>query len=172
MTRRIASIGAVALLHVAIVMALLHAIVTTPLERRALPQHETIIPLMLPQMGQASRAPHRGIERRGLTAVPDITQGPFVSPMPQGTGLGTALFGCRPENLSTLSRKEQEKCTRQTGFGYAAFADAPLKFPPHVDKISPLEAEARIRNAVDPCMAAKLTGTECIHKIIFGTGLP
>lgn len=172
MRRRLVSIAVVALLHVAIFAVLLRAIVVTPSERPNQVAPEMILSLLPPLPERTSRAPHQGVERRGVTAFPDVTRSPFVTATPQGMGLGQAMFGCRPEDLATLPREEQEKCARQTGFGYKAFADAPLKFPPHVDKITPLEYEARVRNAVDRCMAAKITGTECIDEIIFGKRLP
>ncbi len=33
------------------------------------------------------------------------------------------------------------------------------------------DLRARERNTAAPCMAAKATGTDCIHDVIFGKGL-
>lgn len=172
MLRRLGSIAAVFVLHLAILAALLHAVMVEPLDRRRRMERETIVPLMLPQRGQTSRASHKGAEQRGIAAFPNLTAGPFALPSPQAESLGKTLFGCRPENLARLSGQEQEKCERLNGFGYKAFADAPLKIPPHVDKLSNADIDTRIRNTVDLCMAAKATGTECIDTIIFGKRLP
>jgi len=167
------SIAAVILLHVVFVVALLRAFVMTAPEKVAPSEREVVLPLSLPMLGHASQAPNKGAERRGIAVtIPDFSHSIFVSPGAAGEKLGTALFGCTPEKMATLPREEREKCERQTGFNYSAFASLPMKLAPPPEKFSNADIDARIRNTVDLCMAAKATGTECIDTIIYGKRLP
>lgn len=166
------SIAAVALLHVVIVVALLRAVVLTPIERPKAEEREVIVPLALPNLARASVAPAKGRETRGLTAVPNLTNSPFVSPGAAGEKLGAALFGCTPERMATLPREEREKCERQTGFTYTAFANLPMKLAPPPEKLSNGDIAARYRNTTDPCAIAKMSGTECIYEVLYGKKLP
>ena len=43
--------------------------------------------------------------------------------------------------------------------------------PPGPEGLRNSDIRARERNTADPCMAAKTTGTECIHEILYGKGL-
>lgn len=173
MPRRAVSIAAVILLHLAIVAALLQAVVVTPFEKPLREEREIVLPLTLPAPAHSSQAPTKGVEQRGLTVVPSaVPQNLFASPAPQAAEIGAALFGCTPERMASLSREEREKCERQNGFTYTAFAGLAMKLSPPPEKLSNADIAARYRNTVDPCMAAKATGTECIHEIIYGKGLP
>ena len=138
--------------------------------------HETEMVLPLPPLPQKSTALVKGPERNGAASVvsPD-TASPFFPPPASAAALGEVLFGCTPDNLRNLTREQQEKCLKLAGGRYAMMRDGlPViaKPPgPEWEGLRNSDLRARERGTSDPCMAAKATGTECIHEILFGKTL-
>jgi hypothetical protein len=138
--------------------------------------HQTELVLPLPPLPEKSTAPVKGPERNGAgTVVSPDTASPFFSPPATAGALGAALFGCTPENLRSLTREQQEKCLKLAGGRYALMKDGlprSIKPPgPEWEGLRNSDLRARERGTADPCMAAKATGTECIHEILFGKKL-
>ncbi len=163
------------LLHGLIVAALLRAVVLQTLPQKSGSQ-TTLVLLPLPEQPQkAAAAKVHGGSAPGAISAP-LPQ--FVSPhdpSPQALSIGEALFGCRPENLRDLTKEQQEKCLTFSNNRYMAMRDGlPLYIHPPGPAWEGLrnsDLRARERNTADPCMAAKATGTECIHDIVRGKGL-
>jgi len=138
--------------------------------------HETEMVLPLPPLPQKSTALVKGLERNGAgSAVSPDTASPYFSPSASAAALGAVLFGCTPDNLRNLTREQQEKCLKLAGGRYAMMKDGlpvSVKPPgPEWEGLRNSDLRARERNTADPCMAAKATGTECIHEILFGKTL-
>jgi len=167
--------AAVVLLHVLIVLALLHAVIVEPLTRQS---GNPLTMVMLPRLEQPQKAAPQTVHGADTaTGTISLTPPMFVNPAPPASalGLGQALFGCQPENLRNLSREQQEKCIKLSAGRYVAMKDGLpvyIKPPgPEWEDLHNSDLRARERNTADPCMAAKATGTECIHEILFGKGL-
>lgn len=162
------------LLHILIVLGLLHAVILEPLVKSqgtAL----TMVMLSLPPPQKAGPQTTSGSNNAsGAIAAPPPV---FVNPAPSAgaLGLGQALFGCQAENLRNLSREQQEKCVKLSGGRYVAMKDGlPLyvKPPgPEWEGLRNSDLRARERNTADPCLLAKLSGTECIHEVLYGKKL-
>ncbi|GAA0550707.1 hypothetical protein GCM10008941_33330 [Rhizomicrobium palustre] len=157
-----------------IVAALLNAVVITHWEKPTV--SEAI--LEFPPQPQPEKAAPKAAS--GAAAASGTFQGPapiFQTPnfSPQALGLGQAVFGCQPEKWQDLSREQQEKCAKLSGGRFVAMKDGvpvDLKLKgPEWEGLRNSDLRARERNTSDPCQAAKATGTECIHDIIYGKGL-
>jgi len=158
-------------LHLLIAAALLHAVVLEPSQKHG----ETEVPLELMPLQPATKAAAK-------TAAGGSGGGVAEAPVPVFGGtagnvlnLGQALFGCNPENLRNLTREQQEKCLKFSAGRYVAMKDGLpvyIKPPgPEWEGLRNSDLRARERNTADPCLAAKQTGTECIHTVIYGKGL-
>lgn len=138
------------------------------------PRHENVVEMILsplPKHEIRKAKPAKGPPGYEGLPLPDFRR---AAPSPEALSLGQVVFGsCRPENLAGLPREEREKCERLTGQSYAAYLAAPLRLPPpDPAKLRNSDIAARERNTADPCLIAKQSGTECIHTIIYGKGLP
>jgi hypothetical protein len=162
-------------LHGLIVIALLSAVVVEKLPKKS--ENETTLTLLpVPERAQkAAPVKAHGGAAAGAISAP-LPQ--FVSPDApslQALSLGEALFGCRPENLRDLTKEQQEKCAKLSHGRMVAMEDGlPIYIKPEGPEWEGLrnsDLRARERNTADPCLTAKLTGTECIHEILFGKGL-
>lgn len=134
------------------------------------------IEMVLAPLPKKSTAPVKGPERGGAgSVVSPATAGPFFSPPAAAAALGEALFGCTPENLRNLTREQQEKCLKLADGRYLAMRDALPRYikppGPEWEGLRNSDLRARERNTADPCMAAKATGTDCIHEVLFGKKL-
>lgn len=166
-------------LSFALVLALHAAIVIVLLQTKfadAPPRERDVeIPMYLEQLPPPKAAPSAkpggGTPGSLGLPLPDFRN---PSPSPNALDLGQMLSGCQVENLDQLTAEQRAKCARATGFNYARFADQPLKLvpPPGPEKLRNSDIAARERNTADPCLIAKQSGTECIHTIIYGKGLP
>jgi hypothetical protein len=162
---RLLSLLLVALLHALLLFAILHFMVVTPRATVATaPEHllELIIntakkpapvSLSAPRSRRAPISPKAGGVTSG--AMPSYT--PPVAP-PDITGLGQALFGCAPENLTNLTPDQRAHCTN----GFTRPDDSALVEPKsHVKDPLRREAEMRARNTPGrvPCTGvAKVAG--------------
>jgi hypothetical protein len=172
---RLSSALLVVALHVPLIIGLI-TMNLAPGVRRLIAEPKTEVVLPLPPLPQKSTAPVKGPERNGSGSVVSPATSPYFSLPASAAALGDMLFGCTPENLRNLSREQQEKCLKLSGGWYVALKEAlPLyvKPPgPEWEGLRNSDIRARERNTADPCMAAKATGTECIHEVLFGKGLP
>jgi hypothetical protein len=150
----------VALLHAALLFAVLHFLVVTPKRGIAsAPEHllEMIIntakkpvPIIIPAQ-RAQRVPARptpGGETSG--AMPSYA--PPVAP-PDITGLGQAIFGCAPENIPNLTPDQRAHCASSLN-GFTRPDEHALVEPKsHVQDPARREAEMRAKNgqARVPC---------------------
>ncbi|HEX4026115.1 MAG TPA: hypothetical protein VHX18_00750 [Rhizomicrobium sp.] len=149
-SQRALSLVLVLLLHALLLFAVLHFMVVTP--KRAItpaPEHllEMIIntarkpvPVAVPaaRTRPAPSLPRPGGEHSG--AMPSYA--PPVAP-PDVTGLGQALFGCAPENLTSLTPDQRAHCTN----GFTRPDDNALVEPKsHVQDPARREAEMRTKN--------------------------
>lgn len=176
-TRWAAAVLVVAL-HVPLVAGLLYVNLAGGALRRATDAQPptALLQLLPPPPPQRVTAPAKGPPQNGSGAfVSPDTVSPLFSPPAAAPALGLALFGCAPENLKNLTRAQQEKCLKLAGERYVALKDgfAPsIKLPgPEWEGLRNSDLRARERNTADPCQAAKATGTECIHEVIYGKGL-
>ena len=158
--QRALSLLLVALLHAALLFAVLHFLVMTPKRGIAsAPEHllEMIIntakkpvPIIIPA-GRARPTPARpttGGETSG--AMPSYA--PPVAP-PDITGLGQAIFGCAPENIPNLTPDQRAHCANAMG-GFIRPDEHALTEPKsHVQDPARREAEMRAKNgqARVPC---------------------
>lgn len=161
------------LLHLVIVAALLHAVVVETWPKEA--EHETSLVLLPEQPQNAAPVKAHGGKAAGAVSAPVPV---FVSPSApslQALSIGQALFGCRPENWRDLTPEQQDKCLKLARGRYVAMKDGlPIYIKPKGPEWEGLrnsDLRARERNTSDPCQAAKATGTECIHEVIYGKGL-
>jgi hypothetical protein len=160
-------------IHAVTIAALLRATFQsdTPPEQR-----QTEMQIILEQLPQKTVAKAPGQSDRatgpGSLPLPDFVN---PNPSPQALSLGLALFGCKPENLRDLTTEQQAKCAKWSGNAYTAVSSGLpvyIKPPgPEWEGLRNSDLRARERNTSDPCMAAKLTGTECVHEILYGKGL-
>lgn len=177
-SQRLTGAALVAALHVPVVMGLLYVNLAPGVrELLTATPHETMVALPPLPLPKASTAPVRGELRNGVATVPSDLKLPFATTAPSASApaLGLPLFACAPENLRNLSREEREKCLKLAHGGYLAMRD---RLPVYVKPPGPeweglrnSDIRARERNTADPCMAAKATGTDCIHETLFGKGL-
>jgi hypothetical protein len=163
----------VIVLHGVIMIALLHAVIIERSEKKR--ETHGIVFLPLPPLPEKA-APKTVAGGKGTGAI----TGPapeFQAPVfaPQALGFGQAVFGCQPENWHNLDREQQEKCFKLAGNRYVGMKDGlPIYVKPKGPEWEGLRSgdlRARERNTADPCLAAKQTGTECIHDVIYGKGL-
>lgn len=173
LTQRMTGALLVAGLHVLLVAGLLAINFAEGIRRVAPPAEERIVMLNLPraQLPTKSTAAQKGAERRGETVIPSDLKGDYFVPDGKAAALGMALFRCTPEHVKDLSPEEREKCARMGGFNLTAFMNAPKHLDPPPEKLRNSDIRARERNTADPCMAAKATGTDCIHEVLYGKGL-
>lgn len=163
----------VLVIHAVVVAALLRMTfqAEAPPERR-----ETEMQVVFEQLPQKTVTKSRGQSGRpagpGSLPLPDFVN---PNPSPQALSLGLTLFGCNPENLRDLTTEQQAKCAKLSGNAYTAVSSGlPVYIKPKGPEWEGLrnsDLRARERNTADPCMAAKATGTECIHNIIYAKGL-
>ena len=164
-----------ALLHLVIIAALLRAVVLENLPKKTESETTLVLLPLLERPQKAAAATAHGGAAPGAVSAPLPS---FVSPNApslQALSIGQALFGCRPENLRDLTPEQQDKCLKLARGRYVAMKDGLpvyIKPPgPEWEGLRNSDLRARERNTADPCMAAKATGTECIHEVIFGKGL-
>lgn len=161
-------------LHIGFALALLNAIVLEPL-RRPPSQTSAIVYLpILPETAKAAPQAQAGGNGQGVLRAP-VPVFQTYTPPSGVISLGQALFVCRPENWRDLSEEQRADCTKRAGTVYAGMKDGlPIYIKPKGPEWEGLrnsDLRARERNTADPCMAAKQTGTECIHTVIHGKGL-
>lgn len=175
LSRRGFGLAAVIALHIPVIGGLLWVNLAGSTQRIVETPRETVLFLPLPAAKGSSAAPQQGREQRSLAPVPFVSPNSYVSPQAAAPFLGKLMFGCRPENLSSLTREEQERCNKLNPNAFAAIKDGlPVYVKPKGPEWEGLrnsDIRARERNTADPCMAAKATGTECIHDLIYGKGL-
>jgi hypothetical protein len=146
-SQRALSLVLVALLHAALLFAVLRFMVVTPKNRvTAAPDLlEMIIntarkpvTVTAPPSKPAPALPRRG----GVTSGAMPSFAPPVAP-PDITGLGQALFGCAPENIPNLTPDQRAHCTN----GFTRPDDNALVEPKsHVKDPLRREAEMRTKN--------------------------
>jgi hypothetical protein len=150
--QRALSLVLVALLHLLLLFAVLHFMVVTPKRAVIAPEHllEMIIntarkpvPVSAPvaRTRPAPSLPRPGGEHSG--AMPSYA--PPVA-APDVTGLGQALFGCAPENLTSLTPDQRAHCTNGMGRFTRPDDDALVEPKSHVQDPARREAEMRTKN--------------------------
>jgi len=159
--QRALSLVLVALLHALLLFAVLHFMVVTPkTAATSAPEHllEMIIntarkpvPVSAPAVRSrpAPSLPRPGVEHSG--AMPS-----YAPPVqaPDVTGLGQALFGCAPENLTSLTPDQRAHCTN----GFTRPDDNALVEPKsHVQDPARREAEMRTKNTPGRVPCTSLT---------------
>ena len=146
--QRALSLLLVALLHAVLLFAILHFMVVMPKARRmSAPEHllEMIIntakkPVIIIPAQRAPPVPSRRMPGGVFSGKLPFTVPP-VAP-PDVTGLGQALFGCAPENLTNLTPEQRAHCTDSLPH----FDDHALLEPKsHVQDPARREAEMRAK---------------------------
>lgn len=157
--QRALSLLLVALLHAALLFAVLHFLVVAPRRGLSAPEHllEMIIdtarkpaPIIIPA-GPARPTPAQPTQG-GETSGTVPSYAPPVAP-PDITGLGQAIFGCAPENIPNLTPDQRAHCANAMG-GFTRPDEHALVEPKsHVQDPARREAEMRARNgqARVPC---------------------
>jgi hypothetical protein len=174
--RRIVSATLVLLLHLLLLMALLHSVIrpNRPAAMREIffsfaPRSAPAIPLPPPPL-PAMAMPPRGGALSG--AMPSLAPA-----APDIRGLGQALFGCAPENLTSLTQEQRSHCA--AGLTRRDTNTAPAS---HVKDAARWEGELKERNTPGriPCTYIAVTpvmqsagGTKvpmaefvCLHKLM------
>jgi hypothetical protein len=179
-SQRLTGAVLVAALHVPVILGLLYVNLAPGVRQWTgeTPRETMVILPPLPQP-KTSTAPIKGELRNGAATVtvPSDLKLPFATAVPPASApaLGLPLFACAPENLRNLSRDEREKCLKLADGRYVAMKDGLPKYVklpgPEWKGLRNSDIRARERNTADPCLAAKATGTDCIHEILFGKGL-
>lgn len=176
-TPRLAGAVLVAALHIPVILGFLMTNLGPERPTAAIaPEALVVLPPLPPPLAKVT-APRQGPVQNGAASatVSSDLKLPFAMPSASAPALGLPLFACAPENLKTLSREDRDKCLKLAGGRYVAMKDGlPVYIKPRGPEWEGLrnsDLRARERNTADPCMAAKATGTECIHNIIYGKGL-
>lgn len=147
---RALSLLLVALLHALLLFAILHFMVVGPrLASASAPEHllEMIIdtakkPAPVKTTAPRSRLAPSRPRPGGVTSGAMPSYAPSVAP-PDMTGLGQALFGCAPENLTSLTPDQRAHCAN----GFTRPDDNALVEPKsHVKDPLRREAEMRAKN--------------------------
>jgi hypothetical protein len=170
---RAVSLLLVALLHALLLFAILHFMVVAP-KVPVVRAPETLLEMIIntaknpapvslttPRSRRAPTLPRRG----GVTSGAMPSYAPPVAP-PDITGLGQALFGCAPENLTNLTPDQRAHCTN----GFTRPDDNALLQPKsHVKDPLRREAEMRAKNTPlrFPC-----TGVAKVEGMGGGTAAP
>ena len=149
---RALSLLLVALLHALLLFAVLHFMVVKPKTAVATAPEQLLEMIIdtgkkpVPAANPALRkrpAPSRS-SRGGVTSGAMPSFAPPVAP-PDVTGLGQALFGCAPENLTNLTPDQRAHCT--TGF---TRPDDNAQVEPKSHVKDPLRREAEMRTKNKP----------------------
>lgn len=152
----------VALLHAALLFAILHFMVVTPKARRLGAPEQLLemiintakkpVPVIVIPAQRVPRAPTRR-EPGGIFSGKAPFSVPPVAP-PDVSGLGQALFGCAPENLTNLTPEQRAHCTGNLPH----FDDHALLQPKsHVEDPARRAAEMRARNTPGRIPCASLS---------------
>lgn len=160
--QRALSLLLVALLHAALLFAVLHFLVVTPRRGLSATEHllEMIIdtskkpaPVIIPAgPARAARPEPTAPVQAGETSGAVPSYAPPVAP-PDITGLGQAIFGCAPENIPNLTPDQRAHCANAMG-GFTRPDEHALVEPKsHVQDPGRREAEMRAKNgqARVPC---------------------
>jgi hypothetical protein len=181
-TRRMLAAGAVGLLHVAIILALLRAD-WLPLSRPIRSEEPKLLWLLLPHAPGTQEVQHKKSERDLEHSAPVTIVLPITPPRPQpqptesinpATALGQAL-ACGASSYEYLSPAARDKCKHMPWhYKFDKFGNIVLdtqeRPPEQAQRETGAEAQERIMNTADPCLAAKVTGTPCMDQIINGGG--
>ena len=182
MWRRAAAAAAVAVLHLAFVILLVesewvshqHTIprATPPLLWLLLPRAPVAPSLSTPKKGK--EAPREA----PMTYITPVTkQPPPEEAINPAWALGEAL-ACGASNFAYLTPQARSRCKRTPWHymydkdGYIVLDTSQQRRPQQEEKLRPSDIQARERNTADPCAIAKMSGTECIDKVIYGNHLP
>jgi hypothetical protein len=171
LSRKLSAVLVLAI-HAVVIAALLRATFQADAPER----RQTEMQIVLDQLPQktAPKSPAHGGGPPSAVALP-LPDFINPNPSPQALSLGLTLFGCNPENLRDLMPAQQARCAKLSGNAYTAVSSGlPVYIKPKGPEWEGLrnsDIRARERNTADPCMAAKATGTECIHEITHGKGL-
>jgi hypothetical protein len=164
---RALSLLLVALLHALLLFAILHFMVVTPrLAGARAPEQllEMIIdtakkPAPVKSRSTRSRPAPSRPRPGGVTSGAMPSYAPQVSP-PDVTGLGQALFGCAPENLTNLTPDQRAHCTN----GFTRPDDNALVEPKsHVKDPLRREAEMRAKNTPGRVPCTYVTSAPAPH---------
>ncbi|MDB5734538.1 MAG: hypothetical protein JWP16_555 [Alphaproteobacteria bacterium] len=134
----------VLLLHLLLLLGLLRSL-TAPIKSPHATAREMILRL-LPLLKSApaeNAAPPAVASPQLRSRIVPVVPPPGSAPAPSLSGLGQSLFGCAPENLSTLSREQRAHCAT----GLARPDDSVMAEPPsHVKDPARRAAEMRTKN--------------------------
>jgi hypothetical protein len=181
-TRRFAAAAAVAVMHVAIVIALLRVDWLPAQQRQRRAESPPLLWLILNKPAGEQQVEQKQKEKKELKNAPVTVVLPIVRP-PQpiqnfdaAQALGEAL-ACGASSYEYLTQDARAKCKRQPWHfkydkdGYIVL-DTEAKAPAvaEAQHETGAEAQQRMMNTSDPCQAARITGTPCIDKMIFGSG--
>lgn len=181
-TRRLVAGAAVAAMHVAIVFALL-TVEWLPAQRQRQAESPPLLWLILNKPPGEQQPEQKQKEKKvqqsaPVTVVLPITKPPLpIQNFDAAQALGEAL-ACGASSYEYLTQEARAKCKRQPWhfkydkYGYIVLDTDAAKAPAEAleQHETGAEAQQRIMNTSDPCQAAKITGTPCIDKMIFGSG--
>ena len=160
-TSRWGSAVLVLLLHLALLLALLRAVIA-PINSPTKEQ-ETILRLM-PQLksepAQKAAPPAMASPQLRIPVVPLVPPPLATAPAPDLSGFGRRLFGCAPENLSNLSREERANCS--TGLTRPD-ANAMIEPRSHVKDPSRRAAEMATKNTPGRIPCTYITSAPAPH---------
>ena len=174
---------AVGVMHVAIVVALLRT-QWLPQPRQIRAEEPPLLWLLLPALPGNPEVQHKHREQAEQHSAPATVVLPITRPPPPpeqtetfnpATALGEAL-ACGANSYEYLPRDQRDRCKRMPWhYKFDKFGDIVLDVearPPEEQqqKETGAEANQRIMNTADPCLAAKVTGTPCIEQTIYGNG--
>jgi hypothetical protein len=148
----------VLLLHALLLFAFLHFLVTRKATVSSAPEHllEMIIrtaPKPVAASAPRARPARVSPQRGGVTSGAVPSYAPPVAP-PDITGLGQALFGCAPENMTNLTPDQRAHCSN----GFTRPDDNALAEPKsHVQDPARREAEMRTKNTPGRVPCTSLT---------------
>ena len=180
--RRSAVAIGVAILHLLFVLVLVKSewISREHTIQRAMP------PLLWLLLPRAPNAPSLSTPKKGkeapreapMTFITPVTkQPPPEEAINPAWALGQAL-ACGASTFEYLTPEARSKCKRPPWHykydkdGYIVLDTSQQRRPQEEEKLRPGDIQARERNTADPCAIAKMSGTECIDKVIYGNHLP
>lgn len=180
--RRTLAAVAVGLMHLAIIVVLLRT-QWLPQPRQIRAEQPPLLWLLLPALPGNPVIPHKHRAQAEQQAPPATIVLPITHPPPPqstetfnpATALGEAL-ACGANSYEYLSPERRDRCKRMPWhYKFDRYGDIVLDVEARPEeeqqpKETGAEANQRMMNTADPCLAAKMTGTPCIEQTIYGNG--
>ena len=179
--RRGGAAALVAVLHISVIFFLLQAD-WIPRVRARPPAEAPLLWLLLPKAPGMSKLEQQRSQKPAAREAPKVYTLPITLPPPSpnnaitdpALALGRAL-ACEANSFEYLTPEGRANC-RRIPWNYRYDKDGMIVLDTHYKPPEPKPTAADImaheRNTADPCAIAKMSGTECIDKVIYGNHLP